>query len=168
MFKKMQIARKLNGRVYIQFPCFYDLLNERNVEAIKEISGLFSQYFFYKLTYKHNSEIKFLNGIIKEKTYQIKKDKNTSIIIFRSEISILSQILNEMNYETDSLEIIKYTENFDLSILYDFKDGETDFIFYFSDNDGPYIIFDRNFFEYKSTLLKIKAILNKRFDERLL
>lgn len=62
-----------------------------------------------------------------------------------------------MNHETDSLEVIKYNEKLDI------KEDKTDFIFYFSDNDGPYLIFDSNIFQYKSTVLEIKkyyAIIN--------
>ena len=153
MLKKMQVEKQRNGRVYIQFPYFYDLFNKKNVELVKKISALFSQEFIYKLTYRHNSKMNFSDDILKEKIYQIKKEENTSLVIFRSSISLLSQILNKMNHETDSLEVIKYNEKLDI------KEDKADFIFYFSDNDGPYLIFDSNIFQYKSTILEIKKIL---------
>ena len=153
MLKKMQVEKQRNGRVYIQFPYFYDLFNKKNVELVKKISALFSQEFIYKLTYRHNSKMNFSDDILKEKIYQIKKEENTSLVIFRSSISLLSQILNKMNHETDSLEVIKYNEKLDI------KEDKTDFIFYFSDNDGPNLIFDSNIFQYKSTILEIKKIL---------
>ncbi len=156
MLKKMQVEKQRNGRVYISFPYFYDLLNKKNVELVKKISALFSQEFIYKLTYRHNSKMNFSDDILKEKIYQIKKDENTSLVIFRSSIFLLSQILNKMDHETDSLEVIKYNEKLDI------KEDETDFIFYFSDNDGPYIIFNSFKFNRHSTIARIKEIIKSR------
>ena len=78
MLKKMQVEKQRNGRVYIQFPYFYDLFNKKNVELVKKISALFSQEFIYKLTYRHNSKMNFSDDILKEKIYQIKKDLTTT------------------------------------------------------------------------------------------
>lgn len=163
MFNQMQIVNKKDGRVLIFFPMLSDVGKDISIKKVYEISHIFSENFYFKLTYKRKANIfSSLKGIKPDNCFTHNVQKNSIATIFKSNIDLLPEIIRQLNFEDVCLEIIVCNRTLSLEQAINLQEESINFIFVFSDNDGPYIIFNSFKFDRSSTIARIKEIIKSR------
>lgn len=156
---KLHVEKQKNNRIFIALYSLYDTTNEKVQNCIEEIINIFSCKFYVRL---ETQNIDVIDKIKEEITNDIlidKKNKNIKMsFIIKSDD--LSKILSFVDLDETLIELFVDYEDNNLERLKSKKEEDFIFFLYLSDNDGPFIIFDKRNYDFKNTISKIKSIIN--------
>ena len=163
MCKKILIEKRNDGRVFVLFPSLYYVEKDSSIETICEVARIFSDKFYFRFTYKNKGNIPAqIEKIVSDRDNEFAASelpRNMVVTIIRSSLSIFPKIAKELDFDEVCLELIKDNGSLSFDQVLRMQENECAFTFVFSDNDGPYLIFDSSEFEQRSTIARIKEIL---------
>ncbi len=157
--KKLYISKQKNNRVFILFPSCYDLSEEKVRNKIQKIAGIFSVNFSVKLTSKNKEIAKSIKAFFPSIDMLINEEKKVIILLFKLSKNNLIKLLECVDYDETSIELFVYYEDLELKQYQYGKENNFDFYMYITDNDGPFILFNKEVYCFDETIAKIKEIL---------
>ena len=163
MSKKILIEKRNDGHVFVLFPSLYYVEKDSSIEAICEIARIFSDKFYFRFTYKDKADISAqIEKIVSDRGVECLADelsKNMAVTVIKSDLCLFPKIAKGLNFDEVTLELIKDDGLLAFEQALRMQENDGVFTFVFSDNDGPYLIFDFSEFEWHSTIARIKEIL---------
>ena len=157
--KKIYIEKQKNNRVFILFPTCCDLSKEKVRNRIQKIASIFAVHFSVKLTSKNKEIAKNMQALFPSVDMSINEEKNRSILLFKLSKDNVIRLLECVNYDETSIELFVNYENLELKQNQYGKENNFDFYMYITDNDGPFILFNQEVYNFDESVAKIKKIL---------
>ncbi len=156
--KKMNIERRRN-RVFILFLSLYCTHDKSVQDKIKSVTELFAADLLIKMTSSDQEILDTIQTVLAPNDFAMKKNGKDIVLIFHISSSAISSLINIIDAEKTSLEIFKYTDSIEIEKYWDKPESFVDFYFFISDNDGPFLIFDKNKYAYRDIMKQLKIIL---------
>lgn len=157
----MIIEKQKNNKVYIQLSNLEDVSITDIQNRIVDISKIFILKINYiRLTSSSNEIVKYIKNTFDIENILLLNKKNSVILYFKLEIEKIYKLLAVLNIDNKSMiEIFNFEHELDLPLFAQSQESESICYICISDNDGPFIIFDKNKYNITEVASKIKNIL---------
>lgn len=157
--KKIYIEKQKNNRIFILFSSLFDVSNEKVQTKLKNIVEMFATKFYVSIKSKKMELVRDVQ-VHFSLNNQIEKESSFFKLWLELSANEIVNILSFVDLDKISVELFACKDEYSIEHFKQVNVDETDFYMYFSDNDGPYILFNQINYNYNKIINKINLLIS--------
>lgn len=159
MFVKKIYSEKQKNRIFMLLTPCDDMSKEKDMKKLQRIASIFSTNFSVKLKSKNKKIANVIQASFPSVEILINEEKKYINLLFKLSEDNIMKLLKCVDFNETAIELFASYENYEPEQYLYGTENNCDFYMYILDNDGPFILFNQEVYDYDETAAKIKEVL---------